>query len=203
MSSTKLVDLALEAFAQAVAEPGPSPAGGSVAAAMGAFGAGLVSMAFRQAAGTSAVAPYIIGRAEELDDLRELLIESVDRDSNAYRALMGASKLPPDKAKKARVEAFEAPMEVAEYALAALRLCAVGASDVSAHLASDVVTARCALGAAIQSGLATAEVNLAAWPDDGDAAAIEDHRATIATIRSEAARLLAELEAADTVGGPH
>ena len=189
-SSNKLIDLALDAFAGTVTDTEPTPAGGSVSAAVGAFGASLVSMAFRLAAGTGEIPAYMEGRADELDDLRDLLLELVDRDATAYRALMNVGDASGEKAAKARREAFEAPMETAEFSLAALRLLAVGATEVPERLGSDCAVARHALVAAIEGGLAIAEVNLAAWPDAGER---DDHTATIGTIRAEGVRLAAEL----------
>jgi glutamate formiminotransferase/formiminotetrahydrofolate cyclodeaminase len=199
-SSDRLVALDLDAFCQRVTGADPTPAGGSVAAALGALGASLVSMAFHHAAregaregasdreGGPPIPAYMEGRAEELEDLRDLLLELVDRDAQAYARLRRAE---PDSAaaSSAGLEALEAPMETVEFSLAALRLLAVGRPEVSAVLASDCEAARAALVAAIDGAAAAAEVNLA---ELGEVAG--EHASTLAALRAEAAALAQELE---------
>ncbi len=193
-SSDSLVDLALGSFAEDLAAPTPTPAGGSTAAAVGALGAALVSMAFRVAAGDgeSGTPAYMAGRADELDDLREVLLEAVDRDAAAYRRWVKASKqarADDEQAAQAALEVFEVPLEIAEHAIAALRLLHVGAAEVPAPLASDLEVARHTLEAAARGGLATATANLEVLDQDDARAA--DLRATLESLTAEVARLVA------------
>jgi formiminotetrahydrofolate cyclodeaminase len=165
-SSTKLGDLGLGALCARLAERTPTPAGGSTAAAVGALGASVLSMAFRYAASEPGIAipAYMQARAEELLALRDLLLELVERDAAAYERLRAARRAAEPSAEavaKATSEVIEAPLETTEHALAALRLFAVGREHVPARLASDAEAGGHALLAAVRGAAAVGRVNLA------------------------------------------
>ena len=110
-SSFAVIDL-LDAFASNE----PVPGGGSAAALGGALGVSLLMMA----AGlpkTRTMAPEeatdLAEASSRLRPLRESLIELIDRDSDAYRAVMAALKLPKgtDAEKAARRSALDAAMQ--------------------------------------------------------------------------------------------
>jgi len=187
-SSESLSALSLTAFAAELAANSPTPGGGSAAALTGALGAGLVSMAFRLAAREegSAIPDYMLGRAEELDDLRECLLELVDRDAQAYQRLLRLAQAQGEQAARARLDALEAPLETAELALAALRLLAVGRAEVPARAASDADVARSLLLASAAGALATARANLGGVEDPERA---EEYRLTIVSLQGESTRL--------------
>jgi len=98
-------------------------------------------MALRRSAGEGAERIWADGRADELDRLRERLGELADEERRALEGLAAADEAPAgevaageraEKLARARERALEAPFEVAETALAALRLAAVGASRSAA-----------------------------------------------------------------------
>jgi formiminotetrahydrofolate cyclodeaminase len=112
-SSFAVIDL-LDAFASNE----PVPGGGAAAALAGSLGVSLLMMA----AGlpkTRTMAPEeatdLAEASSRLRPLRESLIALIDRDADAYRAVMVAMKLPKvtDADKSARREAMQAAMQAA------------------------------------------------------------------------------------------
>lgn len=123
-SSFAVIDL-LDAFASNE----PVPGGGSAAALAGSLGVSLLMMA----AGlpkTRTMAPEeatdLAEASARLRPLRESLIELIDRDTEAYRTVMAALKLPraTDADTAARREAIEAGMhEATDAPLDMMRAC--------------------------------------------------------------------------------
>jgi formiminotetrahydrofolate cyclodeaminase len=162
-TATRLVDLSLSQFTEELARRTATPGGGSVAAHLAAQGAALSAMAFRFTTGAkfAAVESDMMRRADELDKLRARSLELVDRDSRAYDAVSAAYKLPKNtdeekSARTARIEsalksALAVPYETMQTALAALSLCAAGASDVNANVSSDCGAGALALAAALEA----------------------------------------------------
>ena len=113
----------------ALASNEPVPGGGSAAALAGSLGASLLVMA----AGlpkTRTMAPEeatdLAEASSRLRPLRESLIELVDRDSDAYREVMAALKLPKetDAEKAARRQAIQEGMrEATAVPLDVMRAC--------------------------------------------------------------------------------
>lgn len=171
-----------------------------MAAAVGALGAGLASMAFRHVSG-EAKAAYAAARADELEGLSSSLLNLVDADAQAYeawratRADAGADAAGDgEAARKAAEQALEVPLEIMEAAVAALRLLALGAPDVSAALRCECVTAARSLAAAVESaGIVVAE-NLTGRP--GQAPDTADLERTRASLLETAAGLLGQVLAA-------
>jgi len=135
-SDYAVIDL-LDAFASNE----PVPGGGSAAALAGSLGVSLLVMA----AGlpkTRTMAPEeatdLAEASSRLRPLRESLIELVDRDSDAYREVMAALKLPKetDAEKAARRQAIQEGMhEATAVPLEVMRAC-------QQALAGGVVVAR-------------------------------------------------------------
>lgn len=145
-SAYAVIDL-LDAFASNE----PVPGGGSAAALAGSLGVSLLVMA----AGlpkTRTMAPEeatdLAEAASRLRPLRESLIELVDRDSDAYREVMAALKLPKetDAEKAARRQAIQegmreataVPLEVMRACQQALAGAVVVARNAYTLAASDV-----------------------------------------------------------------
>jgi formiminotetrahydrofolate cyclodeaminase len=152
-------------------------------------------MAFRHASGEgeSAVPDYMAGRVEELDELRERLLELVERDAEAYEKLTSA----PAPARKETLLACEAPLETAEAALSALRLLAVGAKQVPARVYAECAVALHALTAAVEGGAAVCAANLAGLAEPERAPRAE----TLAALRRQASEIAREILAGLTARG--
>lgn len=184
----ELVNLTLAAFADRLADRATSPAGGCAAAALAACGAGLVSMAFRASTGEdfASVAPYMEGRAEELDGLRARALELVDEDAGVWAAASAS-----DAGEEQRAHALEVPFEIAEVALAALRLAAVGAPETGEVVRPDALVGALALWSALEGAAVLVDVNASRLADEEEA---DQRRAELEAVRAEGSALLAEVQ---------
>ncbi|HXW52223.1 MAG TPA: cyclodeaminase/cyclohydrolase family protein [Candidatus Acidoferrales bacterium] len=101
-----LTSLSIQEFARKLASADPTPGGGSVAAAVGSFGAGLVSMVALLTANSpkhADVAERCRSIAETAGTLRARLVSLVDEDTAAFDRVSEAYRLPKsDDAQKAR-----------------------------------------------------------------------------------------------------
>ena len=175
------VDRSLAEFAHAAAAQGPVPASGCVAAAVGALGAGLASMALGSARGEGSA----VRAAAEVHALMEELLACVDRDAEAYALFLEARA---GRAELARAVAgsIEVPGRMARGALAALERLSAGVAAVRPHLASEGVTAARALLACVEGATFTARSNL---PNLADPAEREAWRAELEALSARAGEL--------------
>ncbi len=189
-----MTELSLAAFTDRVADTGAVPASGCVAALQGALGAALVSMAFQHASGEgrSDVPAYMRARAEELRALAERLLALVDEDAEAYQAWRASAGEARRKAARA---ALETPLEVAETALAALRLSAVGAGEVARALWSECAIGARGLEATVRAGVELVRANAADAGLQEDRAWLDERLAVLDVLAAEALRLAGEVEA--------
>ena len=199
-SSASLARTSLAGFAAGCADPRGGPAAGSAAAAAAAVGAGLVSMALRCAAGerrgaepedVPREAPYLLGRADEVDTLRAQLVTYVDEDQRAYaewRQLVAADA-EPKKRDKAREEVLEIPFEILERAVFVLRLAAASADSVEGPWACELRTGAAILQGAHLGARAVFEANLDAF-EIADAA---ERRAELGVLAGAAIEALGAL----------
>lgn len=172
------VDGSIRAFLDKLATSSPEPGGGSVAALVGALGAGLVSMVAGLTAGKEKYAEVqddikvLLGRSEVL---REALQESVQKDTEVYGAVSAAMKLPrdTDEQKVAReklmqaalVEAAKVPLAIAEQALSVAELSLTAAEIGNVNAVSDAGVAVLLAEAAAQSAALNVKINIG-WIKD-------------------------------------
>jgi len=118
-SQKKLVDLTVAGFADETASESPAPGGGSVSAAMGAFGISLATMV----ANLSSHKPGWDDRWEEFSNwaekgqqIKDELLYLIDEDTRAFNKIMDAFGLPKgsDTEKAARDHAIQ---EATKYAI--------------------------------------------------------------------------------------
>jgi glutamate formiminotransferase/formiminotetrahydrofolate cyclodeaminase len=156
----------------------PEPGGGSVAALVGALGAGLVTMVTSLTLGKEKFAEVqddMIGIAAAAEELRARLGEFVSLDAQAYRAVAVAMKLPRDTDEQKQERgvilqsalkgAAEVPLKVAEAAADVARLTLPAAHKGNPHAVSDAGVAVLLAEAAAQSAALNVKINLA-WIDD-------------------------------------
>lgn len=188
----KLTALSVSELIAAVRSTSPTPGGGSASALAGAVGAALLAM----------VAAMPKGRASIADDVRQLqsaatrcgalsdaLLVLVDRDSEAYDAVVAAYRLPKasddeNAARKAGIQtamkkAAETPLETMRHAAEALGTAPLIGRLGNANAASDVVVAVELLLAAARGARANVEINLESLDD----------AAFVARLREEVAQL--------------
>jgi formiminotetrahydrofolate cyclodeaminase len=177
-----LADL-IDAFSSTDAVPG----GGSAAAVAGAVGVSLLMM-------VAGLPKTRTGRPEETADLaeassrlhplRDALLELVDRDSDAYRQVLAAFRLPKasEAERAARTEAIDgatraaidAPLDIMRLCQQALRGAVIVASNGSRKTTSDVGVAVELLVAALRGARLNVDINLAGLNDEAYTARIRD-----------------------------
>ena len=201
-----LASMSVAAFTRETASESPAPGGGSVSAAMGAFGAALATMV----ANLSAHKRGWDDRWEEFSEvaqkgqavLDELLV-LIDEDTAAFNRIMDAFGLPKgtDAEKSARTSAIQeatlyaatVPLKTMEAALKALPLAYEMALKGNPASASDAGVAALAARAAIRGAHLNVRINADGLSDKAPAAPLLERAAAI---ESEAADLEATVLAA-------
>ncbi len=111
-SDKKLVGMSIEGFANETASESPAPGGGSVAAAMGAFGISLATMVANLSshkAGWDERWEEFSDWAEKGQKIKDELLFLIDEDTRAFNKIMDAFSLPKgsDEEKAARTNAIQ------------------------------------------------------------------------------------------------
>jgi len=177
-----LADL-IDAFSSTDAVPG----GGSAAALAGTIGVSLLLMVAglpKTKTGAPEETADLAEASSRLHPLRDGLLDLVDRDSDAYREVLAALRLPKgSEAEKAtRTEAIDratrsatdAPLDVMRLCQQALRGAVVVASNGSRKTTSDVGVAVELLVAALRGARLNVEINLAGLDDEPYTARIRE-----------------------------
>ncbi len=150
----QLVRLSLSEFADETASDSPAPGGGSVAAYVGALGAGLAAMVANLTAQKKDWS--LFGQwAEKASLCKKELLSLVDADATAFEGIMQARGLPkttePEKKLRAKriqeatVQAIEVPYRVMQVALKSMEVIEAVARDGNPNSKSDAgVGALCA-----------------------------------------------------------
>ncbi len=158
---------------EAVAAPAATPGGGSVAALAGALGAALGQMVAGLSRRRKSQAQFVEPLSEMLDELRQFadkLVAAMDRDAEAYDAVMAAYRLPkstPEEEQRreaaiqqATKHAAEVPLESAELGLAVYERLGQLETMIAASMLSDLRVGRIMAAAAVASALENVEINL-------------------------------------------
>ena len=173
-----LTALSVEAFTRKLASADPTPGGGSAAAAVGSFGAGLVRMVALLTANSpkyAAVAPRCTAAAQSAQALADELLKLVDEDAAAFDRVSEAYRLPKSSdaeksARSAKIQAalsaaIEPPLRVIAASLAISEL-AAELVDIGNHNAlSDIGCAALCAQAAAHGGALNVEINASALKD--------------------------------------
>jgi len=151
----------------------PVPGGGSLSAMAAAVGAALAQMVAGLTAGRKqfeAVTPEIKELAKTAERLRVDLLADMDRDADAYTAVMTAFRLPRDTAAKkthradaiqqATREAARVPLAVAEKALEVMTLAGTVVAQGNPNAMSDGAVGALLARAALQGALLNVKINL-------------------------------------------
>ncbi len=155
----------LPEFLDALAAPTATPGGGSAAAAAAAMAAALGSMVTRLARLDSG----------SFEDDRRFFTAAVDRDAQAFNAVMAAYKRPKEErgpyVEEATHGAAEVPLQVVERVAAmAERLDAL---QIPARFASDLAVAKALAGAARTGAFENVRINLGSIKDEAFKASVE------------------------------
>jgi len=181
----------------------PAPGGGSAAAVSGAQAAALISMVANLTHGKKGYEDAW-GKMERVavsaQNLKDELNASIDRDTDAFNALMAASRLPKksneEKAARAKaleeatINAIEVPLSVIRNMVKAMDLAMVAADKGNRNSISDVSTAAAQARAAAEGAADNVMINVPGLTDKKRGKAFLD----------ESTRLLDEVhKAADEV----
>lgn len=175
----KLVDLSVSDFVDLCASESPAPGGGSVAALSGSLGAGLVAMVANLTVGKKgyeSVWEPMKSVAEEAQRIKERFLVLVDRDTQAFDAVMEAMRLGKatdeqrqlrDQAiKEATKQATLVPYEVLEQVPRALELALYVVQNGNTNSVSDGGVGAQALGLAAHGAWHNVRINLVDSTDD-------------------------------------
>lgn len=162
---------AARSFLDRLAEPTPAPGGGSAAAHAGAMAAALVGMVARLTLNKKRYAQVqdrMAAIAARSDALRANLERAVERDAQAFQAVMQALRLPKStpeeqadrsaELERATEGAAAVPLQVARWAVETLALAAETAEHGNRNAVSDAGSA----GALAQAALRGARLNVMA-----------------------------------------
>jgi formiminotetrahydrofolate cyclodeaminase len=191
-----IVDLTVSEFLRQLAAEQPTPGGGSVAALVGALGAGLVCMvcvhtiARERYRDVDDRARRLLARAQELQGDFERATEA---DAAAYQSFADAQRSPRDSQdqraarsaamQQALRDSTDVPLDVAAAAAELVGLARVAAEIGNESLISDAAVAASLAFAAFQSARLNVELNAAGITDQAFAQAARERLA--ATGRAE------------------
>ena len=208
-SRRRLVDLSVKAFTEETASESPAPGGGSVAAALGAFGAALATMVANLSShkrGWDERWEEFSVWAEKGKAFHDELLSLVDLDTDSFNEVMAAFGLPKgsDEEKVARsaaiqaatVEAARVPLRVMQVAVASMEVArAMAESGLSASASDAGVAALCARSAVMGAGL-NVRINAKDLQDRAvaDDLVVQAH-ALVAEAQAREAEILALVEA--------
>ena len=151
----------IQRFLDATAARQPTPGGGAVTALSGALASAIGEMVISYSLGRKETAAYdgeLRPALQNLHKARQLLLELMVEDQNAYTALSAARKLPPGPERDAQLgpallACIRTPEAMGAAAVAILKICDQIINFVNFHLLSDLAvcsdlamaTARCAV----------------------------------------------------------
>ncbi|GAB4248959.1 MAG: cyclodeaminase/cyclohydrolase family protein [Thermoleophilia bacterium] len=174
------VDGSIKAFLDKLAGSSPEPGGGSVAALTGALGAGLNSMVASLTLGKEKYADVqdqIKELLEESEEVRAVLMDLIQRDTEAYAAVSEAMKLPREtddqraerdrRMQEALKEAANVPLAIAEQSLRVAKLAETAAEIGNVNAVSDAGVAALLADAAAESAALNVKINVG-WISDED-----------------------------------
>ena len=165
-------------FLQKTASGTPVPGGGSISALSAALGAGLTEMVANLTIakkGYEAVENQMQEVAQKVQNLRKKLVAEVDKDSNAYKDVLAAFKLPKttEDEKEQRTQAIQnamknaarVPLGVAYDALQVMDLAEKVIRNGNRNAVSDGAVGTMMARTAVLGALFNVKINLASVKD--------------------------------------
>lgn len=178
-----LIDLTVKDFSDLLASSAPAPGGGSTAALSGALAASLTLMVARLSFGKKsyeALEDEIKSRfrreSEEIEKQKAVLLQLVDKDTEAFTHYMGALKMPAEteeertgRAKaleQAGLTALEVPLKTAEGCIRILRNQRTIALYGNRNAASDIGVGVLLAFAGLEGAVLNIKINLPGISDE-------------------------------------
>ncbi len=192
MAEGKFAALA-KPFLEAAAAPTATPGGGSVSAFAGALAGALGQMVAGLSRKKKSQAAFVVQLSDALEHMRRTtddLSKAIDRDAEAFDAVMVAFRLPQGdtqetSARDAAIQAAtrgaaDAPLQVAEVTVALFEQLGQLEAIAAASMRSDLQVARFMAAAGARGSLANVEINLESL---SDAAYVAKVKASVAALR--------------------
>ena len=171
--SNRLVNLRLDSFVNEVAQNSPAPGGGSVSALLGSLSASLCSMV---AALTFDKKEFFDSKAEmshigeKSQKIKDELLSLIDRDTDAFNAIITANRLPSTSPKEKENKeialdeaiklAIDVPYEIVSCCYKMLSFCADLTKNSSPNSISDVGVAVESAYAGLRGASMNVQINL-------------------------------------------
>ena len=194
-----LTSLTVDAFLEELASDSPAPGGGSVAAVLGSMSAGLVCMVCRLTIGKKGYEKAESLMSETLvkaDVIKGSLIALIDEDSEAFKQVMMAFKMPKDtpSEKEDRSNAIQAgfknateiPLTVAQNCLDLLEWIQVIVDKANSNTISDLGVAAQTAYAGVEGAIMNVRINL---PSIKDLAWAEEKKSMLSKLLTRATEL--------------
>src|ERR1700727_1680658 len=192
LQSPGKLGLLAQPFLQAVAEPAPTPGGGSVAALAGALGASLGQMVASLSRKKKSQAAFVDQLGETISELQgasRMLSEAIDRDSASFDHVMAAYKLPKETSneqvqrdaaiQQALQGAANVPLEVARQSAEVFELLGRLEPISSPSMHSDIKVGRLMAAAGARGALENVAINLESITDQTFASRLKSEAAAI------------------------
>ena len=172
----------IDSFLAATAAKQPAPGGGSVAALTGALSSAMGQMVLSYSIGRKDLLPFdaeLKQAAHGFEQARELLLQLMVEDQDAYSQLTAVRKLPADSAERLeRIDGLvlacvRVPQAVGSTAVAILRLCGDVVEIVNPWLLSDLAVCADLAMATARSAAYNVRVNLSSITHPADSITLE------------------------------
>lgn len=203
--SGRLVSMTVAGFADEVSNDTPAPGGGSVAALAGSLGAALAAMVGNLTFGKKGYEAHyeaLAAMAAEAQRVKGELMAAVDEDTDAFDAVLAASRLPKATAEQRAARdaamldagkmAAAVPMATARTCLEAMKCCAVAVDRGNRNSVTDGAAGALIAKAGLDAALLNVRINLASLGDADFAARL---RAESAALAASAEVLAASIKA--------
>ncbi|WP_372947135.1 glutamate formimidoyltransferase [Mariniphaga sp.] len=177
-TSEKLIDKTVQGFVHETASESPAPGGGSVSAAVGAFGAALGTMVANLSAhkrGWDHRWEEFSFWAEKGKKYHDELLKCVDEDSEAFNEIMAAFGLPKSNEKekaerkqaiqKATKQAMEVPLKVMQLAHDSLEVMQAMAEKGNPNSVSDAGVGALCARTAVEGAYLNVKINASGCDD--------------------------------------
>lgn len=178
-----LQNLTVKDFIEELGSKSPAPGGGSIAALSASLASALASMVFNLTIGKKDYMEYdesLKGTIDEslksVDSCKEDFLELMEKDTNAFLALMDAFKMPKNtdeeiQARKAKIaegnkQSLDIPLEVAEKAYKLYDYINVAVKYGNKNAISDAGVAASLVETAVEGAILNVKINILGLKDE-------------------------------------
>jgi glutamate formiminotransferase/formiminotetrahydrofolate cyclodeaminase len=171
--NTPLVEMKVTDFIDEVSRESPAPGGGSIAALAGALGASLSSMVANLTANkrsSEEVDEILNEAAEEAQEIKAVLVNGIDADTDAFNAYMEARRLPQktDEEKEIKHEAEQnglkqavhVPLNTAKLSYEAIKIAGIVVEHGNPNSITDVGVGAQIAYTGVKGGIYNVLINL-------------------------------------------